>query len=314
MGFKSRIFALVLGFVLLVLMLLGVGWWVKGLLLDETDAAYQQGITLSKAVDKGRSAQVNFQRQVQEWKNVLIRGADQKLYNKYWAGFEKREDLMQSELQELEGILKTVGGMEAEIKLINSIKKTHAGLGEKYRNALGKHQVMGHEPQQIIDVEVRGIDRATSKNMDALVEQLRAKAIARFKADEKATRDRVEQNYLIGALLALLATAVLGVFALLTARKVVDILGADPEVAVQATARIASGDLTERLNATDPSSLIGSLEMMQSRLRNISLAIREVAFDIETRVQGLSQGAERDLLRGDLDRLRGAIGRLKINR
>lgn len=314
MRFKSRILTLVLGFSLLVLLLLGVGWAVKSILLDETDAAYSKGAALSEAIDRGRSAQVNFQRQVQEWKNVLIRGADQKLYNKYWAGFEKREDLMQAELTQLQTMLENVGGMEAEIALINEIRQTHTGLGEKYRTALGKHRQMSHEAQQIIDVEVRGIDRATSKNMDALVRQLHARAVEQFAADASTTREKVESNYLTGAILALLITALLGAFALWSARKVVDSLGADPEEAVQATARIASGDLTERLNAQDPASLIGSLEMMQSRLRNISLAIREVAFDIESRVQNVPASAGRDLLAGDIDRLRRAIGRLKINR
>lgn len=314
MRFKSRIFTLVLGFFLLILLLLGVGWAVKSILLDETDAAYKQGVTLSEAIDKGRSAQVNFQRQVQEWKNVLIRGADQRLYNKYWAGFEKREELMDAELTELEAMLQRIGGMDAEISLIKEIKQTHAGLGEKYRTALSKHYQMGYAAQQAIDVEVRGIDRATSKNMDALVARLHKRAIERFAADAAVTRDTVQRNYLVGAAIALLVTFLLGFFALWVARKVVDALGADPEDAVLATARIASGDLTERLKAKDPASLLGSLEMMQSRLRNISLAIREVAFDIEARVQDMPASAGRDLLSGDVDRLRRAIGRLKINR
>ena len=62
------------------------------------------------------------------------------------------------------------------------------------------------------------------------------------------------------------------------------------------------------------SPLIGALEMMQSRLRNISLAIREVAFDIESRTTAMPQGPARELLVDDVDRLRAAIDRLQIDR
>lgn len=77
---------------------------------------------------------------------------------------------------------------------------------------------------------------------------------------------------------------------------------------------MARGDLTERLNAKNPHSLIGALELMQSRLRNISLAIRDVADDITTRTQSLTESAGRAALLNDVERLREAIGRIHIDR
>ena len=63
-----------------------------------------------------------------------------------------------------------------------------------------------------------------------------------------------------------------------------------------------------------PNSLMGALEMMQSRLRNISLAIREVAFEIDSRATTMPAGQIRDTLRSDVERLRSAIDRLQIER
>ena len=59
---------------------------------------------------------------------------------------------------------------------------------------------------------------------------------------------------------------------------------------------MAGSDGTDRPGAKTPKSLIGALEMMQSRLRNISLAIREVAFDIESRTTAMPQGPAREML------------------
>ena len=48
-----------------------------------------------------RELTVDFKTQVQEWKNILIRGDDPAKLDKYWARFEKLESHIQKKTQEL---------------------------------------------------------------------------------------------------------------------------------------------------------------------------------------------------------------------
>lgn len=316
MSFRSRIYALMAGIVALVLVLVLAGWWMSGRALSATDTAYTEGLKLARAIDNARSAQVNFQRKVQEWKNVLIRCGDAALRDTHWKGFEQREQLMDKELDALQAALGGMTGMTG-MEGIASAAKTraeHGVLGQRYRDALQKYPTIDAAAQQAIDVSVRGMDRPTSAGIDTLVQNLQGLVKQRFADESAAAHSHMRNNLLlVGGIAAGLMALLLGA-ALAMARSVFNSLGAEPEHAVRATARIAGGDLTERLNAKTPKSLIGALEMMQSRLRNISLEIREVAFDIESRTTAMPQGPARELLVDDVDRLRAAIDRLQIDR
>ena len=314
MSFRNRIYALMAGIVALVLVLVLAGWWMSGRALSATDTAYTEGLKLARTIDNARSAQVNFQRQVQEWKNVLIRGGDAGLRDRHWKGFEEREALMDKELDALQATLGAMGGMEDIAAAASKTRQEHGVLGQRYRAALQKYPNMDATAQQAIDVDVRGMDRPTSAGIDTLVQNLQAQVQQRFADESAKAHDAMRANLLLAGGIALALMALLLGVALAIARSVLASLGAEPEAAVNATARIATGDLTQRLNAKAPGSLIGALEMMQSRLRNISLAIREVAFDIESRATTLPAGPARETLRGDVERLRSAIDRLQIER
>ncbi len=313
MRFRVRLMALMAGMIALVLMLLGMGWWASNRLLDATDLAYQQGLKLTQTVDLARAAQVAFQRQVQEWKNVLIRGGNPELRERHWKGFETQEAAMDKALQTLGSSL-TGMGLNAPAKTVEQTIAEHGVLGQRYRAALQKQVTLNPAAQQAIDTEVRGMDRPTSAGIDTLVDDLQKLVAKRFDEESRAVRSNVSSQFYTTALVALILTAVLVIAAIAMARSVLNALGADPEDAMIATSRIARGDLTERLNAKTPASLIGALEMMQSRLRNISLAIREVVKDIESRATTLPAGSGREALLGDVGRLLDAIGRIRIDR
>ena len=94
MRFRVRLIGLSIAVIITISGLLAVGWSLSKHFLQSIDVAYQQGEQLSTTIDQARAAQVNFQRQVQEWKDILLRGSDPMMKLKYWEGFQQRERLM----------------------------------------------------------------------------------------------------------------------------------------------------------------------------------------------------------------------------
>ena len=316
MTFKTRIASLIAGISLLVAMMLVIGWLAVGYMLKATDSAYSQGTELAHAIDTARSAQVNFQRQVQEWKNVLIRGGNVELRERHWKGFQEREALMDKERKELTASLGRIGGMQEFEAQANNIVREHGVLGTRYRRALTKYpNTIDSAAQQTIDVEVRGMDHPTSAGIDTMVDSLQKQVDQRFVSEAAAMRQAMQQRFLITSAIAAVLAAILLALVIAISRNVYNSLGADPETALNATARIAKGDLTQQLDAKTPTSLLGSLEMMQSRLRNIALASRDVATDIKNRSTALpATAAEREDFLNDAQRLVTAIDRLYISK
>src|SRR5512143_41472 len=62
---------------------------VNGLAKQATTMVTTDGKVL-RLLDSLRKVQTNFQRQVQEWKDTLLRGNDPELYAKYYGNFENR--------------------------------------------------------------------------------------------------------------------------------------------------------------------------------------------------------------------------------
>jgi methyl-accepting chemotaxis protein-1 (serine sensor receptor) len=61
--------------------------------------AMARSVAMSQAIDTARSAQVEFKTQVQEWKNILIRGNDPAQLDKYSKAFVKGGETTRAELQ-----------------------------------------------------------------------------------------------------------------------------------------------------------------------------------------------------------------------
>ena len=187
--------------ILSIVAILSVGLLLMGLLgiyqthrlAVEAEDALDRLKLVTALVDTTRSAQHHFKIQVQEWKNVLIRGGDPALYDKYWKGFEKEEQTVADRLARArEAAARLNVAARFDIAPAEAAMKA---LGASYRQALQGQDRTRPEFAQSVDKAVRGIDRAPdelldtlNKNAARLGEEIDAEAMRHLDAEAETTR------------------------------------------------------------------------------------------------------------------------------
>jgi methyl-accepting chemotaxis protein len=226
-------------------------------------------------------ASVAFKQQVQEWKNVLLRGKDPLLLEKHWKAFEDAERQVVVELKDARA-----GTPHDEVRnLLEAALAQHKTDGEGYRSGLERFKASNADPFAG-DRAVTGIDRALTATL----------ANAQKAAGDKGTAStvtavkRAEQSYAVA--LAGLAAAML--ITLITLwfyfrRAVLKPM----QSAVGFAGRIAGGDLTSRIHTTsedEAGQLLRSLEKMQSSLGEVVAQVRTSADAVATASSQVAAG------------------------
>ena len=149
-------------------------------------------------------ANLQFKVQVQEWKNVLLRGKQPAERDKYWQQFLAREQQVQRILEQL------IQGSDATLKArAEQLKASHRELGQAYERGRQAFLAAGGDPVAG-DQAVKGVDRAASEQMSALVTQLRSDAQARAQAISQSA----ERTVWLGLLVMFGSALLVGLFSL----------------------------------------------------------------------------------------------------
>lgn len=212
-------------------------------LAGEIESAVATGRTSTELVADARSAHVDFQRQVQEWKNVLIRGNDPALYKKHYEAFRSRADKVQSELGNVQQRMAAAG---LDTTLVAQLKNDHAEMLRKYLDALSGFNAAEPETGKQVDTAVRGVDRATSDNFDKLIDTLIATTnenLTRRETESRAVAETAQYAILAGIAITLLV--------FLLAFVVVRRVNRDIQSLNATVNKLNTGDLTARASTGD---------------------------------------------------------------
>jgi len=142
----------------LILAAVAVGHIGVAASVEEFDRVAEQEIAHERVVNGMVSG---FKKQVQEWKNVLLRGADSKQREKYWGKFEKEEGRIQSSADALIAVMPA----SASRAMVEDFQRAHREMGLAYRNGL-KAFVESDYESAVGDKAVKGIDRAPTQLLE----------------------------------------------------------------------------------------------------------------------------------------------------
>jgi methyl-accepting chemotaxis protein len=222
-------------------------------------------------VDTARRMQVVFKIQVQEWKNILLRGRDDSDLTKYTKAFFEREN----EVAALAASLAEGVGDPAIAEAIQRFSANHAELGARYRGAMGLFEADRNDPYRA-DQSVRGMDREPTDQVDAIVADIETLVDLR----SRDLDDRVRRSQLAMSFVALALVAASIAIALLVSRRISRRLA----TAAGELGKAAAGNLTVRLDArhSDEIGRISSaanelLEALEGAISEIVASSRDLA-------------------------------------
>ncbi|MEB2854634.1 methyl-accepting chemotaxis protein [Pseudomonas atacamensis] len=201
-------------------------------------------------------ANLQFKVQVQEWKNVLLRGKQPADLAKYWSQFEDR----QRDVQNILGDLAGQKGIEANLKSrIERLREEHRQLGAAYQKGRDAYVAAGGDPSAG-DAAVKGVDRATSEQMSALVAELREQGTAQS-ALISASADR---TVWLGLLVMLASGLLIGLLSLwLVSRNLIEPI----RNLIDYVTRLSRGQLAERV-VSERRDELGNLAAAANTLRD----------------------------------------------
>ncbi|MDH5614864.1 MAG: methyl-accepting chemotaxis protein [Gammaproteobacteria bacterium] len=224
----------------------------------------------------------DFKIQVQEWKNVLLRGHDEKNLDKYWGRFEKMESKIQEKAVH---VLEHIHNPEAK-KIIQQFINSHKDLAPKYRSALEAYRNSGFSPVAG-DQAAQGIDREPTRLLEQahkLTEEEAEQTVSEIKS-HTINNLVISLSFLLAAILITLV--IFNWFSNRFITQPVKILSGELE-------RFASGDFTQeiKVNSRDElGTLAEKMNLAQKKLGNVINDVMKAAGHLSVSASSMKQAA-----------------------
>ena len=181
--------------VFLVIVGLITGITILGDIEESAATIEQRSLLIAESITVARRAQFRFKTQVQEWKNVLLRGHSQEDFDKYWNNFVTEERLV---AQDLAALVEMMAAMGMDTAPATAVAEKLTKLGAGYRRALERYDPTSEAPHRVVDALVRGIDRPPTDALDALVNDLYAESSQLLKSTVAESTDDTRMASLVG--------------------------------------------------------------------------------------------------------------------
>jgi len=285
---RNRFLLVFVGVAALILVAVGVGYVGVSASVDEFRRVAQKEVSHERVVSGMVGA---FKKQVQEWKNVLLRGSDTKQREKYWGKFQKEEAGIQVTA---ESLIASMPASEART-MVEDFLSAHREMGVAYRAGLKAFVDSGFDAATG-DKAVKGIDRAPTKLLEkAAVNIAQAAQAATYSSLEKAALASMT------ALAVTVASLLIGVFGLVffLQRFILRPMG----VVVSTLDRLSEGDFTVEIDLQrkdELGSLAESARHIRDDLGKLLGHIGTMAHDLDNAGTGLAGLSEQNRTQLDM--------------
>ena len=279
--------ALLGAFFFLALLIVGLRGWSA---LDAASArsahAMQRSVALTEAIDTARSAQVEFKIQVQEWKNILLRGGDAAAFQRYREAFVASGAQTRKELKQLQALMT---GLQLDAAAVERAVQAHDALGVAYLAALQQYDGARAGSAQAVDAQVKGMDREPTRQIDAIVAAI-GKQSHSLMTQMTEQDEAAHHSATLAMLLTVLATLLIGS---VTVWWLVRSITRPLSAAVGIARQVAAGDLRAVVadsGRNEIGDLLRALKTMSANLAAIVGRVRDGTEAIATASSEIASG------------------------
>lgn len=263
-------------------------------IVDETNVHVQ---SRSDILGEIQGSAITFKTQVQEWKNILIRGNEPEQFVKYVDGFNLAEKTVQNHLAKAMALQKEEG---VSTEAIEKLQAEHAALGKNYRAALGDFDQDEPNTGKAVDKKVSGMDRETASQMEALAAATRAGFEQYLDESDKKTEAVYNETVNILVIICVVASTIIIGTMVIIFRGMFKTLGGEPAYTADVVSQVANGylNIDIQLKHGDQSSLLASVANMRKQLaeiigdvRSSADALSSASEEVNATAQSLAKGA-----------------------
>lgn len=282
-----------LGFLVAVLLLgtIAIGFagiFVNNYEYQKTSFRSERAKMIDGSIDIARNAQVNFKIQIQEWKNILIRGQNnQANFDKYRQAFVEQGKQTQQLLQILQTLFHDLG---LDSQAVVKVQVALSELEKRYLNSLQQYDISDNASLHRVDQLVTGLDREPTEMMDVLVEdtlnymqKISSSAAELDSKDYQFTSILLWGGMVLSVLFSLVITWLVLRSILLPLKK-----------AVVIAQKVTEGDLFsfEAEQSDTPSHRCrDEVRQLLATLQKMSLELKSIVFDVRQGAESVSGAA-----------------------
>jgi methyl-accepting chemotaxis protein len=250
---------------------------------------------------------LNFKKQVQEWKNVLLRGEDSKKLEKYWVKFEETE----AEIQAAGVSLQQRLGGETKQRVMDFLQ-AHKAMGGAYRKGLEAFKSSGFD-HRAGDKAVSGIDRAPTKLLEDVAQDINKQATGKVDQAIVTSKDDLLLSVTVLIFLFIVTAGIIALF--------VNLQVVRPAIKIQnLLEKIADGDLSQVNNIESRDEfgrIANSVNQVQQHLGDVIRRLVSTAGHVNGASEDVSRITESNLQalsrqRGEMEMVATAMNEMTV--